>query len=157
MFQCMILAVTAVLVGLDQLTKWLAVMYLRGGSDITVIPKILNFSYAENTGAAFSMFSGQRWMLLAVTIVLLVGLLYALCKNWMQNAFGRMSLRLIISGAIGNMIDRFLLGYVVDLFDFRLINFPVFNVADMAICTGVGLYLLSGFLRQTPEQGKEEC
>ena len=104
------------------------------------------------------MFSGQRWMLLAVTIVLLVGLLYALCKNWMQNAFGRMSLRLIISGAIGNMIDRFLLGYVVDLFDFRLINFPIFNVADILLCVGVGmmvLYIL--FMEPKIEKAKKEA
>ena len=126
----------------DQIVKYWAATDLQARGTIPLWEGVFHLTYCENTGAAFSMFSGQRWLLLAVTLVLLVGLLYALHKNWMQNAFGRTSLRLIISGAIGNMIDRILLGYVVDLFDFRLINFPIFNVADILLCVGVGMMVL---------------
>lgn len=142
----------------DQIVKYWAATDLQARGTIPLWEGVFHLTYCENTGAAFSMFSGQRWLLLAVTLVLLVGLLYALHKNWMQNAFGRTSLRLIISGAIGNMIDRILLGYVVDLFDFRLINFPIFNVADILLCVGVGmmmLYIL--FMEPKIEKAKKEA
>ena len=142
----------------DQIVKYWAATDLQARDTIPLWEGVFHLTYCENTGAAFSMFSGQRWLLLAVTLVLLVGLLYALHKNWMQNAFGRTSLRLIISGAIGNMIDRILLGYVVDLFDFRLINFPIFNVADILLCVGVGmmmLYIL--FMEPKIEKAKKEA
>jgi len=142
----------------DQIVKYWAATDLQARGTIPLWEGVFHLTYCENTGAAFSMFSGRRWLLLAVTLVLLVGLLYALHKNWMQNAFGRTSLRLIISGAIGNMIDRILLGYVVDLFDFRLINFPIFNVADILLCVGVGmmmLYIL--FMEPKIEKAKKEA
>ena len=142
----------------DQIVKYWAATDLQARGTIPLWEGVFHLTYCENTGAAFSMFSGQRWLLLAVTLVLLVGLLYALHKNWMQNAFGRTSLRLIISGAIGNMIDRILLGYVVDLFDFRLINFPIFNVADILLCVGVGMmviYIL--FMEPKIEKAKKEA
>ena len=142
----------------DQIVKYWAATDLQARGTIPLWEGVFHLTYCENTGAAFSMFSGQRWMLLGVTIVLLAGLLFALHKNWMQNAFGRMSLRLIIGGAIGNMIDRFLLGYVVDLFDFRLIHFPIFNVADILLCVGVGmmmLYIL--FMEPKIEKAKKEA
>ncbi len=140
----MLLNILIPLIGVvaDQLVKYWAATDLRINGPIPLWEGVFHLTYCENTGAAFSMFSGQRWLLLAVTVVLLGGLLYALWKGWMKNAWGRMSLRLIIAGAIGNMIDRFLLGYVVDLFDFRLINFPIFNVADIFLCVGVGMMCL---------------
>lgn len=142
----------------DQIVKYWAATDLQARGTIPLWEGVFHLTYCENTGAAFSMFSGQRWMLLGVTVILLAGLLYALQKNWMQNTFGRMSLRLIIGGAIGNMIDRFLLGYVVDLFDFRLIHFPIFNVADILLCVGVGmmmLYIL--FMEPKIEKAKKEA
>ena len=156
----MLLNILIPLIGIvaDQIVKYWAATDLQARGTIPLWEGVFHLTYCENTGAAFSMFSGQRWMLLAVTVVLLVGLLYALHKNWMQNAFGRMSLRLIISGAIGNMIDRFLLGHVVDMFDFRLIHFPIFNVADILLCVGVGmmvLYIL--FMEPKIEKTKKEA
>lgn len=156
----MLLNILIPLIGIvaDQSVKYWAATDLRARGTIPLWEGVFHLTYCENTGAAFSMFSGQRWLLLAVTVVLLAGLLYALRKNWMQNAFGRMSLRLIIAGAMGNMIDRFLLGYVVDLFDFRLIHFPIFNVADILLCVGVGmmvLYVL--FMEPKIEKAKKEA
>ena len=121
---------------LDQAVKYWAATDLQAIGSIPLWKGVFHLTYCENTGAAFSMFTGQRWMLLAVTLILLAGLLWALCKGWMQNAFGRLSLQLIIGGAIGNMIDRILLGYVVDMFDFQFMNYPVFNIADMCIVCG---------------------
>ena len=126
----------------DQIVKYWAATDLQAIGSIPLWQGVFHLTYCENTGAAFSIFTGQRWMLLAVTVILLGGLLWALCKGWMQNAFGRFSLQLIIGGAIGNMIDRILLGYVVDMFDFCLIDFPIFNVADIFLCVGVGMMIL---------------
>lgn len=127
---------------LDQAVKYWAATDLQAMGSIPLWKGVFHLTYCENTGAAFSMFTGQRWMLLAVTLILLAGLLWVLYKGWMQNAFGRLSLQLIIGGAIGNMIDRILMGYVVDMFDFCLIDFPVFNVADIFLCVGVGMMML---------------
>ena len=126
----------------DQLVKRWAATDLQAVGSIPLWEGVFHLTYCENTGAAFSMFTGQRWLLLAVTVVFLAMLLWAQFRVWMQNTFGRMSLNFVIGGAIGNMIDRFFLGYVVDMFDFCLIDFPVFNVADIFLCVGVGMMML---------------
>ena len=136
------LLIAAVSIGADQLTKYLAVQHLKPIRTYPLWEGVFHLTYCENTGAAFSMFTGQRWLLLAVTVVFLAMLLWAQFRGWMQNTFGRMSLNFVIGGAIGNMIDRFFLGYVVDMFDFCLIDFPVFNVADIFLCVGVGMMML---------------
>ena len=136
------LLIPVLVIGLDQLVKYWAATDLQAIGSIPLWQGVFHLTYCENTGAAFSMFTGQRWLLLAVTVVFLAMLLWAQYHNWMQNAFGRMSLRFVIGGAIGNMIDRFVLGYVVDMFDFCLIDFPVFNVADIFLCVGVGMMML---------------
>lgn len=136
------LLIPVLVIGLDQLVKYWAATDLQAIGSIPLWKGVFHLTYCENTGAAFSMFTGQRWLLLAVTVVFLGVLLWAQHHNWMQNAFGRMSLRFVIGGAIGNMIDRFVLGYVVDMFDFCLIDFPVFNVADIFLCVGVGMMTL---------------
>ncbi len=143
MFQCMVLAVTAVLVGLDQLTKWLAVMYLRGGSDITVIPKILNLSYAENTGAAFSILSGERWFLIVITAIVMIALMaFLLFGQFRHYKLFNISATLILAGGLGNLIDRVVQGYVVDFFKTTFMDFPVFNVADCFVVVGSVLLLI---------------
>jgi len=126
----------------DQLVKRWAATDLQAVGSIPLWEGVFHLTYCENTGAAFSMFTGQRWLLLAVTVVFLAMLLWAQFRGGMQNTFGRMSLNFVIGGAIGNMIDRFFLGYVVDMFDFCLIDFPVFNVADIFLCVGVGMMML---------------
>ena len=134
----MLLNILIPLIGIvvDQIVKYWASTDLQAIGTIPLWEGVFHLTYCENTGAAFSMFTGQRWMLLAVTVVLLTGLLWALHNNWLQNAFGRMSLRLIIGGAIGNMIDRILLGYVVDMFDLLLFDYPIFNLADCFVVVG---------------------
>ena len=112
----MLLNILIPLIGVvaDQLVKYWASTALREAGTIPLWEGVFHLTYCENTGAAFSLLSGHRWVLLAVTAAALIGMFVALSKNYMKNAFGRTSLRLIIAGAVGNMLDRFLLGYVVE-------------------------------------------
>ncbi|MBE6936238.1 MAG: signal peptidase II [Ruminococcaceae bacterium] len=129
---------------LDQVTKVWALNTLKTGGDITVIPGVFYLSYATNNGAAWSMFAGQRALLLLVSAGALILMLWLLKKNYIDTNLGRFSIYMVMGGAFGNLIDRALRtdGRVIDLFDFRLIHFPIFNVADVFICVGGGLFAL---------------
>jgi signal peptidase II len=140
----MILLIAIILgsVFLDQLTKWLAVIYLQGNPSVPIIPEVFQLTYLENPGAAFGMLQNNRWVFLIVsTVGILAVFLYLLMKRPTSKLLC-LSLSFIVGGGIGNMIDRVLLGYVVDFFDFCLINFAIFNVADSFVCVGAGLLSL---------------
>lgn len=116
---------------------------------VPLLPGIFHLTYVTNTGAAFSLLSGKvewlRWLSLGVSLVLIGLALFGPTLNlWDQLGYG-----LILGGAMGNGIDRFVLGYVVDFLDFRLINFAVFNVADSFISIGI-VCLLIASLQKTP-------
>ncbi len=142
-------------VALDQLTKHWASTQLQPVGTIPLWKDVFHFTYCENTGAAFSMLSDRRWLLLLITAVLLCVILYALIRDWVPTVFGRVCLLLILSGAIGNLLDRVIHGYVVDFLDFRLIRFPIFNVADILLNVGV-FALLIYLLLIEPKQKKKE-
>ncbi|WP_341527154.1 signal peptidase II [Nostoc sp. UHCC 0302] len=134
---------------LDQLTKYWVVQTFSLGQTLPLLPKIFHLTYVTNTGAAFSLLSGKvewlRWLSLGVSLVLItLALLGPVLNRWDQLGYG-----LILGGAMGNGIDRFALGYVVDFLDFRLINFAVFNVADSFISIGI-ICLLIASLQKTP-------
>jgi signal peptidase II len=134
---------------LDQLTKYWVVQTFKLGETLPLIPGVFHFTYVTNTGAAFSLLSGKvewlRWLSLGVSLVLIgLALLGPLLNRWDQLGYG-----LILGGAMGNGIDRFVLGYVVDFLDFRLINFAVFNVADSFISIGIACLLIASF-QKTP-------
>ncbi len=138
------LAAIAVIIYLDQLTKWLIITYLPEGG-LPVIDGVLRFTYVENTGAAFGMLSDYRWVFITISSLAIIGMLWYMIKKRPGNKLLTVSLVLIIGGGIGNMIDRVLLGYVIDFIDFCA--FPnlwvwVFNIADAAICIGTGLLAL---------------
>jgi signal peptidase II len=116
---------------------------------LPVIQGVFHLTYVTNTGAAFSLFSGKvewlRWLSLGVSLVLIAIALFGPSLSfWEQLGYG-----LILGGAMGNGIDRFFLGYVVDFLDFRLINFAVFNIADSFISIGIVCLLIASF-QQTP-------
>lgn len=143
------------LVGLDQLTKYWADMFLMGQPDIELWPGVFHLAYVKNRGAAFGMMQGKQTFFVVITIAILIGILWywrQIPKNkagkWMKVA-----LVLVISGAIGNLIDRVLLDYVRDMFYFILIDFPVFNVAD--ICVVVGVFLMFPILIFGDIEGKK--
>ena len=127
---------------LDQITKWLTVISLDLYESFPLIEGVFHFTYVQNTGAAFGMLKDHRWIFLVISSVAMVALSIMLWKNRKGSKLLCVALAMIIGGGIGNMIDRCLLGYVIDFLDFTLIDFAVFNVADSFVCVGVGLFIL---------------
>ncbi len=125
-----------VLVGADQLIKYLVTLYLKPINYVDIIPKVLRFRYVENTGAVFGSFSAHTLVLTVVSILLLVGTVIYLVKNKDKSKFVNACLILMISGGVGNIIDRIRLKYVVDFIEPLFINFAVFNFADCLITVG---------------------
>ena len=126
-------------VAADQLVKWLSIAV---GAEVTLIPGVLRFTYAENTGMAFSMFSGHSWVLGIVSAgAILLG--WRVLRRYRLGTLSRIAAMRMLGGAVGNMIDRFLRGYVVDMFEVLFVRFAVFNVADAALTVGTGLMALS--------------
>lgn len=125
----------------DQYTKWLAVSRLKGQEPFVIIRRVLEFSYLENTGAAFSSFTGRQAFLIGLTTVVILLLLWKYLTLPEEKRFVpmRLCMLLIISGAVGNLVDRVRNKYVVDFIYFVPINFPKFNVADIYITVGVAL------------------
>lgn len=154
-FYCAILA--AFLLLLDQLSKQIIVQTYHLHESTPVIPDIFSITYVRNFGAAWGIFSGKIWLLLliaAVVVAAMIRFYNYLTEGYLER---EIALFVIFSGVIGNSIDRIWRGSVVDFFDFHYKNiwsYPVFNVADIAICVGVGLFVLSGFLR--PEREKKK-
>lgn len=141
---------------LDQLTKWLSVTFLAKVNTVPLISGVLHLTYVENRGAAFGMLSGHRYVFMILSTVMIVGLLIYLYMGLAENKLYAISISMIISGGIGNMIDRIALGYVVDFIDFRLINFAVFNGADSFVCVGAGLLVLALILDIVKENKSEK-
>ncbi len=128
----MILAVLG-MVAVDQLIKYWALVSLQTVGTIPLWEGVFHLTYVENRGMAFSLLQGQRWFFVVSTLVILVAIVFALRKGYVQTKIGEWALVLCAGGAIGNFIDRLRMGFVVDLFDFRLIHFPVFNFADICV------------------------
>ena len=143
---------------IDQLTKWLAVKYLIPVGSVPLIRfgemQVLNLTYVENTGAAFGMLKNAPWVFNTVSVVAIVVMLGYLFLGHAESKLSGIALAMLVSGGIGNMIDRATLHYVVDFIDFRLINFAVFNGADSFVCVGAGLLVLALVLEMKEEAKK---
>ena len=133
-----------VLILIDQGTKLWALESLKPIHNMTVVDGILDLTFVENRGVAFGMFSGQRWFILLLTILIAAGLLYFYKTLPRKQEYRpvRLSLILVLAGAVGNIIDRMFRGYVVDFFEFTFFEWPVFNVADIYVVVGVILLAL---------------
>lgn len=140
---CLYIAIVAIGIGLDQLTKWLAVTFLRPINTVPIIKDALHLTYAENRGAAFGMLADNRWIFLVISSLAILAMAFYLFAGISEGKLAGIALSLLISGGLGNMIDRMALGYVVDFIDFRLINFAIFNGADSFVCVGAGLLILA--------------
>ena len=139
------LLLIAIIVGaviLDQLTKWLAVVYLQGEPSFPLWKDVLHFTFVKNEGAAFGILKDQRWIFMIFSTVAIIGMLIYLFKFTPKSRWMRISIAMLIGGGIGNMIDRLLLGYVIDFIDFTLIDFAVFNVADSFVTVGAALMIV---------------
>lgn len=125
----------AALIALDQFTKKLAVDRLMGSEPFVILKGIFELDYLENRGSAFGMFQNQKIFLLVTGVIFMVIMLYIWIRTPAEKKYLPVHLAVagIVAGGLGNMIDRFRLGYVVDFFSFVLIHFPVFNVADICI------------------------
>lgn len=135
------LVIITALIVIDQWSKYLAEVYLKPIVSYPIIPGIFHLTYGTNTGAAFSILQGRQIFLIIFTMIILSMLIFCFIKNYKKNIpLLKFSLVFIIGGALGNLIDRIRLSYVVDMFDFTLINFPVFNSADIFVVLGtIGL------------------
>ena len=137
---------------LDQATKaWVQAAFAYGEKR-TVIPGLFNLHHIRNTGAAWGLLAGWRVLLIAFSLAMLLLLLRRRREFFYGFRGGRLAVGLLAGGIVGNLIDRLRLGYVVDFLDFYhgRWHFPAFNVADSAICIGIGLYLLGQFLAERP-------
>ena len=128
---------SAGIVALDQFTKYLTVANIPLYADVPLLPGVVQLTYVQNTGAAFSLFQGMQWMFVLVFLALTAVLLWEYyCKPMPFTTFERVCLAAIYGGGLGNMIDRVRLGYVVDMIETQFMVFPVFNVADCFISCG---------------------
>lgn len=142
---CMLLP-AAVLAGLDQWFKYLAVALLKDNPATVLIEGVLELLYVENTGAAFSMLADQRWFFIVVTTVVLLFLLGLIFSGrYRSHALLNVSFCLVLAGGVGNLIDRIAHGYVVDYIYFKWIDFPVFNFADCCLVIGAIVMLIFFF------------
>ena len=137
-----------IIVVADQITKYLVVTNMALGQQLPLIPGIIGLNRIEpNSGAAFGMFAGQTWFLIAVTGIIMIICVCMLIKKVFDSNLMFWALCLVLSGGVGNMIDRiFRGGNVVDFLEFRFFDFPVFNVADCAVCIGAGLIVIYFFI-----------
>ena len=131
-------------VALDQYTKYLAVTTLKGKPSLILINGVFELTYLENTGAAFGILENARWLFIVGSFIISFLALYVLVKLPREKKYIPLLtvVILLISGAVGNMIDRLLNGFVVDFLYFSLIDFPVFNVADIYVTVGVAVFLV---------------
>lgn len=137
------LVVVIVLVAADQISKLLVMQHFKQGQTIHVIKGFLDFTYVQNRGAAFGIFSNHRWIFMLLTCLIMVGIAWLWVKNYINHITGKISAILIMAGGIGNMIDRVRLSYVVDFIDISpLFNFAVFNVADCCVTIGAALLMV---------------
>lgn len=141
----LLLIAGAILVIFDQFTKYLAVSHLAGREARVLIPGILELRYLENNGAAFSMLQNQQWFFYILTAVFLIFAIW-LMRKIPQNTseFNPLlwSLAILCAGAVGNLIDRIMHRYVIDFIYFSVINFPIFNVADIYVTVSVILLII---------------
>ena len=122
---------------LDQFVKYLVRTNMELGQSIPIISGIFHLTYIENPGAAFGILANRRLLFLLLTIIIVGIMFYLYFQLRQKKSLTAFSLGLVISGALGNFIDRFFRGTVTDLFDLRI--WPIFNIADICICVGLAL------------------
>ena len=134
---------TAAVVVADQVTKYFTVANIPLYADVPFLPGIVQLTYVQNTGAAFSSFEGQQWLFALIFIVFTLAVGYEFVKKSMPfTNFERWLIVCVYAGGLGNMIDRIRLGYVVDMIETTFMELPVFNVADIFITCGCILLVI---------------
>jgi len=153
-----VLAVFAALsVVLDQISKYLTVKYIPLHEIVPLWDGVVHLTHLRNTGMAFSMLQGGRWFFLVMTLVVFVLLGLAIRKKWVSHPVSLWALAAIVGGAIGNLIDRVRLGYVVDMIEVEFMNFAVFNVADCFVVCGAILLVIAVFFFEKEEKSHDSA
>ena len=153
----MFYAILAVaLVVIDQIVKYLVRSSIPLGQSIPFIPHVMDLTYVQNTGAAFSILREHTWLLTLASAIVVLVIAYLVVKGRLRGRLGLWSAALILSGGVGNLIDRAAFGFVTDMFQTTFINFAVFNVADCCITIGVPLLFLYVALFWDDGMEKEE-
>ncbi|MDS9470514.1 signal peptidase II [Sporosarcina pasteurii] len=151
-------ALAAIVIAIDQLTKWLVVKNMELGERIGIMEPYISLLSHRNRGAAWGMLQGQMWLFYIVTVVVVIGLIYYFHKEARGHRLFSISLMLLLGGAIGNFIDRLLMGEVVDFISVLIpiiqYNFPIFNVADAALSIGVALLIIHVLLDEKKNRKK---
>ncbi len=141
------------LVAIDQISKFFTLKFLKPVLSVKVLDGIFSLTYVENRGAAFGILQNARWVFIVATTLAIILMIWYKLKYKPDNKLLNVSLCLILSGAVGNMIDRIFRGYVVDMLEVTFIDYPVFNVADCFVVIGailICIYIL--FIYKEPEK-----
>lgn len=128
--------IAVLIIALDQITKYLVINNIGPNDTVTVIKNVFEFVYVKNTGGAFSILNNATWLLSIVSIIFCIGVVVYFVKVKPKEKNICLALSMMFAGALGNAIDRIFRGFVVDFIKTSFINFPVFNVADIAITVG---------------------
>ena len=142
-----LIGLSTLVIVVDQATKYWIQSRMAYGESSPVIREIFHITYILNPGAAFSIIENKTWFFIAVALALLAGVAYLYPRMPANQPMVKLGAGLLVGGAIGNLIDRVRIGYVIDFFDFRI--WPIFNVADICIVCGVAC--LAYFLLLSPE------
>ena len=147
---------TAALIAVDQIVKYLVRTHIPVGTSVPFLPGLVELTYWQNTGAAFSLFSDHTWILTIISAAVSAVILVMLLKKVFTHPFGVTSLSVVLAGAVGNLIDRAFFGYVTDMFNFLFMRFAVFNVADICVvCGGIAfcIYFLFFYDKLEKKEG----
>lgn len=150
--------ISGALVVVDQAVKYFVRQGIPLHTAVDFLPGVA-LTYVQNTGAAFSLFHEHTWLLTLLSGVVSVALVVALAKKIFPHWWGMLALALLLGGAVGNFLDRLLLGFVTDMFATTFISFPVFNVADMGVVAGgvlLCIYVIFSFAQERKEQEEGE-
>lgn len=141
--------IACIIIIIDQLSKYYIVTHYNIGDSVSVIDNVFYITSHRNAGAAWGILQGHMWFFYIITFIVILGIIYVIIKHHATSStLLNIALSLLLGGAIGNFIDRLVNQQVVDFLHFYIFNynFPIFNVADMALCIGVGLLLIDAFV-----------
>lgn len=142
----------------DQTAKAAAVKHLMDQRPVEVVNNFIELHFVKNYGAAFGILQNQRWFLIIITSVVISGMIFFMIKNNNRLTFiAKTSIAMLVGGAVGNLIDRWRLGYVVDFIkiDLKIYNFPVFNIADVFIVAGTALLVITVVFDKLEQQKRD--
>ena len=149
---------TILLIVIDQVVKFLVRANIPLGDSVPFLPHVLELTYVQNTGASFSLLAEHTWILTLISVLVVIVMVIALWKKVLTHPLGVVPAVLVLSGGLGNLIDRIAFGYVTDMFLTLFMNFAVFNVADICITVGavwLAVYVLFGYEKLEKKSKKE--